>query len=276
LREVITSLPRTAPLHVAALKGHEAVMQRLIQNGATNSATNGNLSTPLHFAALHVSDRVVKLLIGNKAAIERNDRKGFTALHNAAKMGNHAAIEILLNHGAVIKNFKGPLALYLAAQFGNQDSVNVLLEGGANIEGFFGSKHFTPLICAVLEGSVIAVELRLRCGANTETKDDIGYTALDWAALQGFDTKIILLLDHCAIIEAQQSIGRNPLSLSVQYRHAPTVRLLLERGRDIDARDFWGETALDVAKRCNLRNIVHFLTGHSKRDMLDTRKRPIG
>jgi len=94
LREVITSLARTALLHVAALKGHEAVMQRLIQNGASNSATNGNLSTPLHFAALHGFDRVVKLLIGNKAVIERNDRKGFTTLHNAAKMGNNAAFEV--------------------------------------------------------------------------------------------------------------------------------------------------------------------------------------
>ena len=70
-------------------------------------------------------------------------------------------------------------------------------------------------------------------------KDNIGRTPLSWAAQNGREAMVKLLLETGkADINLKDNIGRTPLSWGVQNRHEDIVKLLLETGKaDVNSKD---------------------------------------
>jgi len=58
------------PLHWAALKGHEEIVEALIDAGADLNTTNNLGRTPLHWAALKGHEEIVEALREAKAKAE--------------------------------------------------------------------------------------------------------------------------------------------------------------------------------------------------------------
>ena len=61
----------------------------------------------------------------------------------------------------------------------------------------------TALLWAAEEGHEAVVKLLLEKGAEIEAKDQYGQTALSWATTQGHETIVKLLLEKSAKIEAK-------------------------------------------------------------------------
>jgi ankyrin repeat protein len=90
----------------------------------------------------------------------------------------------------------------------------------------------TPLMYAALYGDAKLVADMLKAGADPNIRNHAGASALTWA-VDDVD-KVRVLLDRGADINATSDFGRTPLMLaSTQARSAPTVRLLLERGATV-------------------------------------------
>ena len=85
------------PLMMAALRGHLAWTQRLIERGA---AINREGWTPLHYAASSTEPKVVALLLDRGATIDARAPNGNTALMTAARYGAEASVTLLLARGA--------------------------------------------------------------------------------------------------------------------------------------------------------------------------------
>ncbi|EMD88580.1 hypothetical protein COCHEDRAFT_1181709 [Bipolaris maydis C5] len=78
-------------------------------------------------------------------------------------------------------------------------------------------------------------------------KDRSGKTALHRAVNQGNEVIVRLLLDKGADLEAKDKIGRTALDRAVDLGNEVVVRLLLDRRADLKAKDKFGKTALHRA-----------------------------
>ena len=117
------------PLYAAASNGHEAVVSRLLENGASPNAKSLGV-TPLHAAALNGHEAVVSLLLKYSADVNAKSlsRSGFMPLHAAALNGHEAIVQQLLDAGAdpVAKDNIG-FAPLQQAQLGGHKSIAKLL-----------------------------------------------------------------------------------------------------------------------------------------------------
>ena len=85
------------PLMMAALKGHLALAQLLIERGAD---VNKPGWAPLHYAATGGHVPLIKLLLEQHAYIDAESPNGSTPLMMAAQYGTPAAVKALLDAGA--------------------------------------------------------------------------------------------------------------------------------------------------------------------------------
>ena len=110
------SRPGPTPLHVAAMAGHCAIIDRLMTAGADPSMTQGRKQyTPMHSIALGIRKREpLKMAIGNlrkgpkgAGGIDCPNADGYTPLCIAAMSLNHEAVKVFLDMGADPGRFKG-------------------------------------------------------------------------------------------------------------------------------------------------------------------------
>ena len=99
------------------------------------------------------------------------------------------------------------------------------------------------LIDAVQQGNAPAVRVLLAEGADVNANRS-GWPALMYAAGNGKTNIVKLLLDKGANIEAKNIYGSTALIIAAYNGHADVVTLLLAKGANIEAKDNDGNTAL--------------------------------
>jgi ankyrin repeat protein len=121
--------------------------------------------------------------------------------------------------------------LGLAAFFRHASIVRTLLERGATADlPSQNQLHVTPLQSAAAARSMEIVELLLARGADPNSREGNGFTALHAAADNGQIEMVRLLLDHGADANARAENGKTPLGMAVAKSHAEVAQLLRERG----------------------------------------------
>ncbi|HEX7648699.1 MAG TPA: ankyrin repeat domain-containing protein [Noviherbaspirillum sp.] len=132
--------------------------------------------------ALHEGSMDVFNVLLNAPGIDIDARafNGDTALMVACYKGNKAAVEALVAKGAEI-NRTGWTPLHYAAASGSNEIVQMLLDKSAYIDAESPNKT-TPLMMAARAGHIMTVKLLLDEGADATLKNDLGMTAIDFAA----------------------------------------------------------------------------------------------
>jgi hypothetical protein len=107
----------------------------------------------------------------------------------------------------------------------------------------------TPLSWAAENGHEAVVKLLLEKGADIESKDSKdSRTPLLWAARNGHEAVVNLLLEKSANPEVKDfKDSRTPLLWAVGNGHEAVVKLLLEKGADLESKDEWSRTPLSLA-----------------------------
>lgn len=114
----------------------------------------------------------------------------------------------------------------------------------------------TALHYLVIERERLAVTALLEAGANVNTADDSGDTALCSAVRLGYTDIAAFLLER----GADPNMGATaPLHYAIQSRRRDLVDLLIARGADVEARDDLREPALVAAARVDSADIVALL-----------------
>ncbi|EHK18147.1 uncharacterized protein TRIVIDRAFT_159440 [Trichoderma virens Gv29-8] len=75
----------------------------------------------------------------------------------------------------------------------------------------------------------------------------------------GHHAIVKVLVENGADIEAKDSMGRTPLSQAAENGHEAIVKLLVEKGADIEAKDLFGQTPLSQAAENGHEAIVKLL-----------------
>jgi ankyrin repeat protein len=247
------------PVAVAALGGELQFLPPLLRR-----LPESDLYTA---AVLGDAERVTGLLAKEPALARRPDENGWPALQYCASSRvdagdperQAALLEIareLLKHGADPNPALGP-----AMMTNKPEIAELLLDHGATVQ------DGDSLVHTAEGGNFAVLDLLARRGADLQctvgTEHHGGYTPLGclmtirsargarWFLKQGIDP------NHVG-----GERGETALHVAVRYGCAPeTLRLLLDHGVDLNARDRDGQTALALALTGNKTKAAEFLRG---------------
>lgn len=274
------------PLVRAAEHGQLAIVETLLVRGADPlKGTIGN-RLPLHFAAEGGHLAVVGLLL-KQPSVDPNikDFTGQTALFKAANNGHHEVVELLLQregiepdavsadgfspllqtifgkHQRVVKllldradvnpnlpdTTYGQTPLWMASTAGDETLAMFLERKDVEINGQ-SRRGETPLYQAIQRKQLSAAKLLLEAGADPNISTNESRTALSWAAAEGSEESIELLLYQPSIeLDIPDKFDQTPLLRAADAGHTKCVRMLLDKGANVKHSDHDGRTALSLA-----------------------------
>lgn len=209
-------------------------------------------------------DLTTRLLQEHLADVNAFDGAGRSALHLACLTGATTTAQLLITKGADPNRWdKSKLCtpLHCAARAQSVECLQLLLRRGAHVNA--GIERRSALHEAVEKGAVRCVEMLLRHKANPNTPQVYTETPLHAAAVQGDAESMELLLKYGADVRSQ--FGRNrmtALHLAAENDYTKCVRLLLERGAAVDARNAGQQTPLHLACLAQCADAVEVLLKH--------------
>jgi ankyrin repeat protein len=106
---------------------------------------------------------------------------------------------------------------------------------------------WTPLMSAASTGNVRVVNLLLGVGADVNTANSGGRSAVFYAASKGHAPVLQLLLDAGADVSVRDSVGATPLHRAAGAGKDAAIRQLLGAGASLEAVDAQGATPVLVA-----------------------------
>ena len=192
--------------------------------------------TPLISAITTGDEELVQLMLQRGASVEARCTDQITPLMHAVNRGCLSILELLLKKGAQIDSTTaGWTALHRAADMMNVTMVKLLLAKGADIEAR-SPEDFSP------KQHPLA-----RLGSDFDDYDEVdasdadeGWTALLRAATKGQEAMVRLLAEKGADIEARSPTNGTPLICAAESNCEAIVGFLLESGANVDAEDQFG------------------------------------
>lgn len=187
----------------------------IASNPSLLHAADRHAKTGLHLAAERNNVELARVLIDSGADIEAQSAWGASPLEWAATVGSADVAELLLAHGA------GGLTLITSAALGKLDQVTRLLDstsdlsihgrrGAASLPSeewpadtahMLGDVLSDALYAAARNGHVEVAAYLLSRGASANAKGFFGATAIHWAAMNGWEETVELLLSHSAAVD---------------------------------------------------------------------------
>ena len=166
-------------------------------------------------------------------------------------------IEKLLDDGADIDATLQRTALHAAAANGNLEIVELLIERGAdvNLKDIHGR---VPMFVALAEHQPEVAARLAEADTNPNVRTVDGSTLL-MAAVRAEEIQLVQwALDHGTDVNAIRPEKNNATALIFAARkgNAEIVRLLLAAGSDPDVANHEGETALDIAKGKDVKELL--------------------
>jgi ankyrin repeat protein len=275
-------------LHYVAQRGDFASFALLNGNGASagllSSASPQSAASLLTASVLGGSEEIVKaVLSAGMAAPEACVAAGETPVHAAACEGFVRALIYLRDAGFDLcsKDTEGRSPLHQvptgyghAARAGLRHNdfiaaAELLLDAGCEVNAA-DSHGCTPLHIAAGCGSSEMLDRFLKLASSQETKarcnvpDEIGWTPLFWAASEGHEFSVALLLAAGADPCATDCNHRIPLHFAAEGGHLPCVRALLSdmqqrtkaTAADLHVPDQNGQTPLMLAAEAGHVDVV--------------------
>ena len=146
-----------------------------------------------------------------------------------------------------IKNPKGDMpAIMLAVKESSWKCFDLLLNQpkiDLNVHNGFNE---TPIMYVAFVGDLARTKKMLDKGAEV---NNLGCTALHYAAMKGYPDIVNLLLSKGALPNAPAPDGSSPLMMGVKGNNFKVVQALINAGAEPTARNLAGEDAIDFANK---------------------------
>ena len=244
-------------LYLAASKGHDSLIDLLLEREAHVDERGGKQGAPLQVAVVGGHTEVVEKLLKAGASTKVVCARFRTPLAAAAEKGVEKTFQLLLNAGASI-NGKGGWYSYplISAIVGkNNTLIQILLNKGANVN-LIGGRHVCALMAAAALGKRELVEQLINLGAKVNDENDKGADALHAACCAGRYDIVELLLDSGADVDAKGGKHRNALNAASAEGHPRIVEKLLEAGANaLDFDENYGNAIQAAALRGYNENV---------------------
>jgi len=257
-----------SPLADAIMSGDRTAALRLIDGGADINEPQGDGTTPLHWAVYQIDQDLVAMLLERGAEPDAINAYGSSPLAEAVKVGDAELVELLLAAGADVEsvNQDGQTVLMLAARAGSLDVAKSLVRGGADVNArefwrgqsvlmWAADARFPELVQLLIDNGA---DVTGRANANdwaaqitseprAQYRPTGGLTALLYAARSGCTRCVEAILDAGADVNQPNPDGVTPVMTAIDNFAYDAAKLLLDRGANPHAWDWWGRTPLYVA-----------------------------
>lgn len=171
------------PLHLASMHGHKDIVVELLSKNSLINVQDTQLKTPLMYAIINKYPEVVKNLLNATADVNLIDANRRTALSYAAGFNYYCgdeSIEEQEKNAEIVK-----LLLDAGAETGDVTQYATITIPLSNNRIQFSFYPSYPIILAIINGNIRAVELLLDYGVDVNTCDLNGKTGLMYAAENG-------------------------------------------------------------------------------------------
>jgi len=237
----------------------------LIQSGAVLETRNNAGETALYIAAYHGQTKIVKFLIEDHADVNSQLDDGWSPLSLASQEGHIDVVKLLVQSGSVVetRNNNGATPLNVAAFNGHSGIVQFLIASGADVDAVDYNLK-SPVLQAAVEGHVDAVNTLIQHKANISGEVGDCEDPLNWVAAFGKrepEAMIQLLISDGAYLCPVKD--NTALTGAVVSDRINIVRMFVEHGADIDARDCDNLQAIEFAACCGHVDIVKYLRSTS-------------
>lgn len=238
---------RDTAIKVAALYGHDRVVEMLIRNGANVNVEQGG--PPLRAAVISGNRRVVWQLLENGADVKGpGDSDSGDCLELAVQRGDEHIVQMLLGHGTNINSWQS--ALKTAVMYDRIPAIRALLNHQFTSAQLRDQAIRAALTRAIRYTRASSVSLLLEhMHSQGVVIDDFGRTTLSYAAEVG-ETDILSMLmkhDH-QYLQVADKYGRTLISYAAQSGDVAASQMLLKHSdQDIDLADARGRTPLSYA-----------------------------
>jgi ankyrin repeat protein len=245
---------RTTPFHEAAMRSDERLLRELccpsraVQVHGDVNLRNGMGQTPLMLAASNARAEVLAVALEAPGAnVSACDNDSRTAAHLAAGNSSALPMQMLIARGADV-NARDKLMqtpLLEAARFGFAPVVAVLVDAGADLSAV---DSFGFGVCRFAARNRRSEVLDLLVARGVDCNGPPGsHTPLHLAALAVNPDTMRILIDAGADLNARDRDGFTPLHTAARARDIGVFRLLLESGADVHAVN---ETAMATMCHC--------------------------
>lgn len=106
----------------------------------------------------------------------------------------------------------------------------------------------------------LTINLLIENGANINTQDNFGATALYMASKKNNPSIVKILLDAGADTELQKH-GLTPLMVATRKGNLICLKMLVEHGANIDHLDYSGNNVISYAMQSNNPSVLKYLLG---------------
>jgi ankyrin repeat protein len=199
-------------------------------------------------------------------------------LSYSVSVGDAELAALLLSHGAHPdhpRDFLGATPLMLALSMGQYEIATLILNHGANprAKGDRGSTSLHSLANgSVPAGAVESVQEQARLaerllakGVKLETRGQQGNSALLYAAMHAKFSLVKVLLDRGANVNARNIFRKTALHLASESNgRIALVKLLLDSGVDPKLLDADGLSAIEIARRAGRIDIAQVIEDFKK------------
>jgi ankyrin repeat protein len=245
--------PSEQAIHLAARRGHLAMVELLLNRGASPDARDSWNATPLFETS---APAVARLLIARGADVSTRNDEGTRPLHRAATRDRLELVKLFVRHGAdpLARDQRGGRPLHDAARDGTVEIASYLINRGSPVdaaiadpEDYFRNGWQALHFAAAREespDSLAIATLLLRKGASVNATTRDGETPLHLARGEGVPR---LLLDHGAKVGATARRGETPLHSAARDGATARIHQLIDHGADPNAPCHDRSTPLDVA-----------------------------
>ncbi|MCP4550039.1 MAG: hypothetical protein GY835_26570 [bacterium] len=231
------SIRGRSPLHSACYAGSMEIVERLLEHGADIEARDNYGNTCLHYSIYGGHEEISLYLVEREPFLDVEGANcGWTPLLAAIRSGSVPLVESLINHGADVHRSTFPerwSGLHEAARSGNLEIVRLLVDSGVDLAAETTPWGQQAIEFAVGENHLEVLRFLIDAGADVHAVNEEGTTLLHTACWQGRAECARMLIDAGLEVDIVDNDGSTPLQISILNGGAALIEMLLSSGADI-------------------------------------------